>query len=96
MLGVLGHDPQRAPLPVAADCDRRMWALQRFRFAPRLGEREVPALNRQAVFAEQLHDDLHAFLELVEALLQRGQADAQGVGLVLVPAGPDRRSGGRR
>src|SRR6266511_3810402 len=87
VLGVLGDDAQRAALTVAADGDRRVRALHLLRLAPCLGEREMLALERRPVLRQQLDDDLHALLELVEALLERWQAKTKGIGLVLIPAG---------
>ena len=59
----------------------------------RVADREVRAVERHPVLAEQAVDDLDALLEAVDALLRRGQVEAVGVVLVDLPAGADAEHG---
>jgi 3-hydroxyisobutyrate dehydrogenase-like beta-hydroxyacid dehydrogenase len=81
LLGALGdgvpllsparHGAQRPLLPAAADRDRRVRLLHRFRLAPGLGELDVLAGKRRGGLAQQPDDGLDALVEPVEPFLER-------------------------
>jgi 3-hydroxyisobutyrate dehydrogenase-like beta-hydroxyacid dehydrogenase len=81
------HRTQRALLAAAADGDRRMRPLHRFRLAPGVGEPDVLPGERGRGLAQQPDDGLDALVEPVEPLPQRRQVDPVGVALHLVPPG---------
>ena len=86
LIGVAGDGPERAPLALAADRDREM-GLDRFRFAPRVGQFVEAAGERGVLVVEQRPDDRHTLVETIEAFLQRTERDAVRVRLRFEPSG---------
>src|SRR5690349_7468099 len=78
---VLGHQAQGLALAAAADQDRRVRPPHRVRRVERAGQLIVPPLVRALVAAPHLVRNLEYFLEPLEALSQRGERDAEALGL---------------
>ena len=72
---------------------RRTRPADGLRAAQRLLEREVLAVVRAVVVAPHLQADLDGFLELFEAVLQRGERHTEPPVLALVPGGTDAQLG---
>src|SRR6266496_4309689 len=89
VLGEPGGGTQRAPLPAAADDDRRVRLLYRFWLTPRAGELVVLAGEIRRLSRQQADDDLARFFEPVAALRRAAQLDAVGAGLFLIPPSAD-------
>src|SRR5215213_9238797 len=87
-VGVLSHQPQRLPLPSAADQDRRAGLLHRRRDADGFGQPVVPALVRAVAVTPHLQADLNGLREPLEAFTGRGERHAQAGMLPVVPRGP--------
>ena len=85
---VLGDEPQRLALAAAADQDRDV-AAQRLRVVERAVDAVVRALDGRSLLGEHRARDLQRVLEALEALLQRREANAVGVVLLLEPGGAD-------
>ena len=88
LVGVLGDDAQHALLAAAADQDRQR-VLHRLRFADRVGELVVLAVEGGRGLAQQAVQDLQGLDETVQQPLHRGQLDAVLLVLVDLPAGAD-------
>src|SRR4029450_12011399 len=89
LVAVLGDQPQRALLAVAADQDRGAAGPQRERYVQRLAGPVVASLEARALAAEHGADDLQRLLQPVEALAQRREPEAVAGVLGLEPAGAD-------
>ena len=79
---------QGALTPDAATPDAEAF-LHGFGVAAGVGKGEVLTLEVHVVLGEEEADDLDALLQDVESLPERGEGDAVGAVLVLVPAGAD-------
>ena len=85
VLGPASHRPQRAVGPAPADADGRVGLLHRLGLTPRVVQLVVLPLEGRHGVGEQARDDLERLVEAVEPLLERGEVDAVGVALLLVP-----------
>src|SRR3954471_14683888 len=91
-VGVLRHQPERLPLPAAADHDRDAWPADRLRRVEEPCRVDVVAVEcalRAALALEHRVGDAERVLEQLEPHAERRELEPEASRLLLVPRRPD-------